>query len=130
MDQRYRSQPEIRSHQSEEEKCVQWWIAWQWWIAVAEKEGDQLIKYLLNSNGTVTLSNLHEDFLGVTGLRYLNKANNRSKKVHCDMETCNPGPKLCSHTYIVTRNCLATISVAEEEGDQPVEYFPNSIMVQ
>ena len=68
---------------------------WQWWIAVAEKEGDQLIKYLLNSNGTVTLSHLHEDFLGVTGLRHLNKANNRSRKVHCNKETCNPGPKLC-----------------------------------
>ena len=69
-------------------------------VAVTGKEGDQPVEYLLNSNSTVTLSLLHEDFPGVTGLRYLNKANNRSRKVHCDRETCNPGPKPCSHTCL------------------------------
>ena len=40
-------------------------------VAVTGKEGDQPVEYLLNSNSTVTLSLLHEDFPGVTGLRYL-----------------------------------------------------------
>ena len=52
----------------------------------------------------MTLSLLHEDFPGVTGLTYLNKANNRSRKVHCDKETCNPGPKPCSHTCLAEDN--------------------------
>ena len=95
-------------------------------VAVTGKEGDQPVEYLLNSNSTVTLSLLHEDFPGVTGLTYLNKANNRSRKVHCDKETCNPGPKLCSHTYIVTRKWPATINVVEKEGDEPHAFPVNN----
>ena len=87
------------------------------WIAVGEKEGDQPVEFSLNSNGTVKLSLLHQYFPGVTGLTYLNKATNRSRIVDCDEDTCTPGLKPCSHTYVVTRERPATIHVAEKEGD-------------
>ena len=97
---------------------------------MAEKDGDQPVEFSLNSNGTVKLSLLHQDFPGVTGLTYLNKATNRSRRVDCDEDTCTPGLEPCSHTYIVTRNGRVwshvhrpnvwsdTIHVAEKEGGE------------
>ena len=43
----------------------------------------------------------------------------------CDKETCNPGPKLCSHTYIVTRKLPATINVVEKDGEEPLAFRIN-----
>ena len=91
---------------------------------MAEKEGDQLFEFSLNSNGTVKLSVLQKYFPGVTGLTRLNKATNRSRIVDCDEEICTPGLKPCSHTYVVTTYrkwpaTTPTINVVKKEGDEP-----------
>ena len=90
---------------------------------MAEKEGDQPVEYLLNSNGgTVTLSLLHEDFPGVTGLQFRNKANNYTRKVYCDRTVCYLHQP-CEQAYTVTRK-----SVAEKEGGKKSKKFTSKFI--